>query len=73
MQGKSWIRQVHRWVSVAFTLSILIIIVTQALGEPPEWLFYVPLAPLLFLLLTGTYLFLLPYFGSRNRKVVSDG
>jgi hypothetical protein len=73
MQARSWVRQIHRWVSVAFTLTVLVIFVTQAVGETPEWLFYLPLAPLLFLFLTGTYLFFLPYFGSRKQKVASDG
>ena len=33
---------------------------------PPPWVTYAPLLPLALLLLTGLYLFLLPYFAKRR-------
>lgn len=58
-----WVRQIHRWVSVLFTLTVVANFVNMGLnpGEPPGFITYSPLLPLLFLLLTGLYLFVLPY------------
>ncbi len=56
-----WIRQTHRWLSVAFTVAVIANFVAMAQGKPPDWVTYSPLAPLAFLLLTGLYLFVLPY------------
>ena len=58
-----WIRQTHRWVSIAFTLTVIANFVALGLGQgqPPNWITYSPLFPLALLLLTGLYLFVLPY------------
>jgi hypothetical protein len=37
-----------------------------ASGEPPAWITYSPLPPLLLQLLTGLYLFVLPYTSQRH-------
>ena len=60
---RRWIRQAHRWVSIAFTATVLANFVAMALrpGAPPAWVTYAPLLPLALLLLTGLYLFALPY------------
>ncbi len=58
-------RQIHRWMSLAFTATVIACFVAVGLGEPPEWLFYLPLPPLFVLLFTGLYLFVLPYLASR--------
>ncbi len=60
----SWnhgVRQFHRWVSIAFTLTVIANFVAMAQGKPPAWVTYSPLLPLALLLLTGLYLFVLPY------------
>jgi hypothetical protein len=58
-----WIRQTHRWVSIAFTLTVIanFIVLAQARGMPPPWLTYSPLLPLALLLFTGLYMVVLPY------------
>ena len=63
MNWNVWIRQTHRWVSILFTVTVIANIVTLSLGRgtPPAWITYSPLLPLLLLLLTGLYLFVLPY------------
>jgi hypothetical protein len=63
MSASHWIRRIHRWVSVAFTLAFMTNIVALSLGQgqPPAWITYSPLPPLLLLLLTGLYLYALPY------------
>ena len=57
----SWLRQFHRWVSIAFTATVIANFVARAKGTPPPWVTYSPLLPLAVLLLTGLYLFALPY------------
>ena len=58
-----WIRQIHRWVAIAFTLTVIanFIDLARGGGNPPTWVTYSPLLPLAFLVLTGLYLFVLPY------------
>jgi len=55
------IRQFHRWVSIAFTVTVIANFVALAQGAPPPWVTYSPLPPLFLLLFTGLYLFTLPY------------
>ena len=63
MTASQWVRQIHRWMSVFFTVAVLVNIVamTQVEGMPPPWVTYSPLLPLGLLWLTGTWLFVLPY------------
>lgn len=63
MNRNHWIRQFHRWVAIAFTLSVIVTSVALAQEEPAAWVSYLPLLPLALLALTGLYLFALPYFG----------
>lgn len=55
---RGWVRPLHRWVSVAFTVAVTANFVAMAVsaGGPPPWITYAPLAPLAVLWLTGTYL-----------------
>ncbi|MFB4272665.1 hypothetical protein [Nonomuraea sp. GTA35] len=61
MNSSKWVRQSHRWLSVAFTTTVLIAIVAVSQESPAMWVFYLPLAPLVLQFLTGLYLFVLPY------------
>jgi hypothetical protein len=64
MNWSKWIRQVHRWLSIAFTITVLANFTALALGggaQPPAWITYSPLFPLALLLFSGLYLFTLPY------------
>jgi hypothetical protein len=56
-----WVRQTHRWLSVAFTVTVIVTFVALGQEQPVVWVSYVPLLPLALLLLTGLYLFVLPY------------
>jgi hypothetical protein len=51
----------HRWLSIAFTATVVANFVAMGLGEPPAWVVYSPLLPLFLLLFTGLYMFVLPY------------
>lgn len=67
MNLNTLIRQIHRWVSIAFTAVVIAIFVTQGLGkQPAQWVYFVPLLPLAFLALTGLYMFVLPYLAKRR-------
>ncbi|MEU8004992.1 hypothetical protein AB0B66_27865 [Catellatospora sp. NPDC049111] len=61
MNWNKGIRQVHRWLSIIFTVSVIATFVALAQQEPIVWVSYVPLLPLALLLLSGLYLFALPY------------
>ena len=62
MNWNNWIRQVHRWLSIAFTVTVIVTFIALAQEKPLVWVSYVPLIPLALLFVTGLYLFALPYF-----------
>jgi len=61
MNWNKWVRQIHRWLSIAFTMTVIANFVAMGLGEPAVWVVYSPLLPLFLLLFTGLYMFVLPY------------
>ena len=61
-----WIRQGHRWVSIAFTATVIANFVARGFGEPAPWIVYSPLLPLFLLLFSGLYMFALPYTAGRR-------
>lgn len=63
MNWNKGIRQTHRWLSILFTATVVVSFFAIAQAEPAEWVFYLPLPPLALLLLSGLYLFVLPYAG----------
>ena len=67
MNWSSWIRQIHRWLSVIFTLAVLVTFIALAQKEPIVWVSYVPLLPLALLFFSGLYLFVLPYAKRKRR------
>ena len=61
MNWNKWIRQTHRWVSIAFTLAVIVNIAALSREQPPIWIGLLALFPLILLLITGLYLFALPH------------
>lgn len=61
MNATPWIRWIHRWTSIVFTMAVIVAFIALAQAKPVVWMSYLPLPPLLLLLLTGLYLFALPY------------
>ena len=62
MNANSWIRQIHRWVAILFTATVIANFIARAGGGTPAPLVtYSPLLPLALLLFTGLYMFVLPY------------
>jgi ABC-type polysaccharide/polyol phosphate export permease len=69
MKLDMWIRQIHRWLSIIFTAVVVAIFITLGVGkEPAYWVYLLPLFPLALLLLSGLYMFVLPY-AARWRSV----
>ena len=74
MHWNKWVRQIHRWMSVAFMVTVIANIVGFAVNQgkqPPPWVVYSPLPPLFLLMATGAYLFVLPYAAKWRRRTVS--
>jgi hypothetical protein len=61
MNWNKWVRQTHRWLSIAFTVAVIVNIVALGRKEPAVWVGLLALLPLALLLFTGLYLFVLPY------------
>ena len=68
MNWTHWIRQIHRWLSILFTLTVIANFVQIGMGKgnPPNWITYSPLPPLFLMLFSGLYLFALPYLPRRR-------
>ncbi|RNF85419.1 hypothetical protein [Montanilutibacter psychrotolerans] len=63
------VRLTHRWLSIVFTLTVIANFVARAQtggAEPSPWITYSPLPPLAVMLLTGLYLFALPYIAKQR-------
>jgi membrane protein CcdC involved in cytochrome C biogenesis len=65
MAPSTSIRKTHRWLSAVFMLTVIANIISAAFSGP-VWVGYVALPPLVVLLITGSYLFVLPYRSKRR-------
>jgi len=63
-----WVRQIHRWLSIAFTMAVIINIVAMVREQQAVWVGLLALLPLVLLMLTGLYMFVLPY-AAKGRSV----
>lgn len=74
MNWSHWIKQTHRWLSMVFTATVVTNFVARAVdsAEPSPWITYSPLPPLLLMLITGLYLFALPYTSKRRGRRCSQ-
>jgi hypothetical protein len=55
------IRQIHRWLSIAFTVAVVVNVIAMMQEKQAVWVGLLALFPLVLLLLSGLYLFALPY------------
>ncbi|MGO8790121.1 MAG: hypothetical protein ACLQVL_22430 [Terriglobia bacterium] len=70
MSWNKWVRQTHRWLSLAFTVAVIVNIVAVVQGKYTSKVGLLAVFPLALLLFTGLYLFALPYatkWGSGRR------
>jgi hypothetical protein len=61
LDWNNWIRQIHRWLSLAFTAAVMVNLAALALKQQAVWVGLLALAPLILLMLSGLYLFVLPH------------
>lgn len=66
MSSNMWIRQIHRWLSMAFTIAVIANIVALTMQVQATWIGLLAFVPLIPLLATGLYLFAQPYLGRRS-------
>ena len=67
------IRHFHRWMSIVFIGTVIIAMVASSRPEPAEWVFYLPLLPLVLMLMSGLNLFALPYTTMRRPRARKGG
>ena len=67
MKSNLWIRQTHRWTCIAFTLGAIANIIALVRGTQAVWLGLLSVVPLVLLVLTGLYMFALPYLTRLRR------
>jgi hypothetical protein len=64
MNWNRLMRQSHRWLAIIFTLTVIANFVAFGVGQAIPWLYYAPLPPLFLMMITGLYMFALPYVTS---------
>lgn len=70
----AWIRSLHRWSSAWFTLAVVANFGALAVvGQDPAyaWVGFLAVVPLLPLLVTGLWLFALPYAVALRRRAAA--
>jgi hypothetical protein len=70
LNWNTWVRQIHRWLAIAFTVAVIVNVIALGQEAPALWVGLLALLPLALLLLTGLYLFVLPHatkWGSGRR------
>ena len=69
LNWSKWIRQTHRWLSVAFTAAVIVNGIAIAQKKYTRGLGLMAVIPLALQFFTGMYLFVLPYVGKwRSRR-----
>jgi len=70
MNWNKWIRQTHRWLSIAFTVAVMINGIAVAQGKYTTRVGLLAVATLALQFVTGMYLFVLPYVTKWRRGLV---
>ena len=68
MNWNYWTRQIHRWLSIAFTVGLIVNTIAVRRGKYTAANGLLALIPLFGQFFTGLYLFALPYFAKWQRK-----
>jgi hypothetical protein len=72
MNWNRWIRQTHRWASIAFTIAVIINGIAVVQGKYTNRLGLVAVAMLAVQFFTGMYLFVLPFAAKWRGGQTSD-
>jgi predicted Na+-dependent transporter len=67
-KSTQWVRKTHRWLAIAFTVTVVAASIAVAQEEPVLWVTYLPLFPLAVLLFTGLTMFFQPYARKWRRR-----
>jgi hypothetical protein len=67
MNWNKLIRQTHRWLSIAFTVAVIANVIAMMQEKQALWVGVLALIPLILLLLSGLYMFALPYAAKPRR------
>ena len=73
MATPTLLRRIHRWVSIGFTLAVIVNVIALMQQKQATWIGLLALLPLTILLLTGLYLFAQPYAIKWRRQLRSEG
>ena len=73
MNWNNWVRQIHCWLSIAFTAAVIVNIGALEQEKQVVWVGLMALLPLVLLMLTGLYLFVLPYVTRRRSGRSASG
>ena len=73
MNWNKWIRQTHRWLSIAFTVAVIVNGVAVARGRYSSRMGLLAVFVLALQFFTGLYLFVLPYATKRRSRQRIDG
>jgi hypothetical protein len=63
----NFIRRTHRWLSIIFTAFVVANFAVWGRGELAQWVGLLTLLPLALLMLSGLYMFILPYASQWRR------
>ncbi len=72
MNWNKWIRQTHRWASIAFTLVVIVNGIAVVRGKYNNKLGLTAVAVLALQFFTGLYLFVLPYASKWGRARAAE-
>lgn len=61
LNWSKWIRQIHRWLAIVFTVAVIINVVAVVGNKYTSWVGLLAVVPVFLLMFTGWYLFALPY------------
>ena len=68
-----WIRIIHRWLVVPFTLTIVLLLIgniaQRGTYEVPNWLGLIGILSIILLALTGVFMFAKYYWSTWQRKL----
>ncbi len=72
MNWSKWVRQIHRWLSIAFTVGVIVNFSAVAQKKYTAWVGLLAGLPLVLQLFTGWYLFVLPYATKWRSRLRTD-
>jgi len=61
LNWSKWVRVGHRWLSIVFTAAVLANLTAVAFGRQEVWIGLMALFPLVLLMISGLYMFVLPH------------